>query len=320
MTPHVAEAGEGRGRVILRFSAWSPSDAAIEAALLVARAFQSEIEVLLVEDAQRANFAGFPFAVEFSLRDGRPRRVTPRTVQAEMRGGFTLLRKRLAYIADDGDVRIYEHVVRDDPIQALVSACARRGPWNMVVLGETFHTAAAATLDEIFESVSDATGVVIAGPIARSRSSVKPKLPQRQPSSAPDSRYASQRTQQKSAVPSPGPVVMALEDTERLPAMLRVARMMAKTLETTALVLLVAATHEEIDSMEAQVRLALAGSTDVELARSSLCYGDAGATVEAIRRINASFLLVQYGGIAASDGRQIRRLVDTIECPVLLVR
>ena len=53
MIAHVAAAGEDKGRVVLRLGAGVPaSDIALEAAVAVARAFQSEIESLFIEDRQ----------------------------------------------------------------------------------------------------------------------------------------------------------------------------------------------------------------------------------------------------------------------------
>ena len=77
MIAHVAEAGEGRGRVVLHLTHAAPSPVAIEAAVRVARAFQSEIESLFVEDAALLDIAAFPFACEISL-SGRQRREQPR--------------------------------------------------------------------------------------------------------------------------------------------------------------------------------------------------------------------------------------------------
>jgi hypothetical protein len=51
MIAHVAEAGENRGRVVLHIGAGRQvADIAIDAALRVALAYQSEIETLVVED------------------------------------------------------------------------------------------------------------------------------------------------------------------------------------------------------------------------------------------------------------------------------
>ena len=52
MIAHVAQAGEDRGRVVLHLRSANPSAIALEAAVRIARAFQSEIESLFVQDEQ----------------------------------------------------------------------------------------------------------------------------------------------------------------------------------------------------------------------------------------------------------------------------
>lgn len=294
MTAHVAEATEARGRVILRFSAWEPNDVAIQAAMLVANAFQSEVEILFVEDSQRVDFASFPFAKEFSLRGGAPRAVSAQAVRAEIKSAFTAARRRVAEAAAELEAHIYEHIVRDDPVQALVSACARRGPWNMIAIAETVGAPGVFSLDEVFDTVSDATGVIIAGPNARSC-----LTPDRTPT---------------------GPVVLAVEDTIHFQSMLRAGRHIASALASEIVVLLVAGTEQELAQMDSEVRLLLADEPNVRLALSGLTYGEQSAAAEAVRRQRGAFLIAQYGGVIAPRGQSLRPLIGALPCPVLLVR
>lgn len=294
MTAHVAEAAEARGRVILRFSAWAPNDVAIQAAMLVANAFQSEVEILLVEDSQRVDFASFPFAKEFSLRGGAPRAVSAQSVRAEIKSAFTAARRRVAKVANDLEVHVYEHVVRDDPVQALVSACARRGPWNMIAIAETVGAPGVFSIDEVFETVSDATGVIVAGPHARSCLNADRA--------------------------STGPVVLAVEDTIHFQGMLRAGRHIAAALGSEIVVLLVAGTEQDLAQMDSEVRLLLADEPNVRLALSGITYGEQPAAAEAVRRQRGAFLIAQFGGVIAPRGRSLRPLTSALPCPVLLVR
>ena len=294
MTAHVAAATEARGRVILRFSAWAPNDVAIQAAMLVANAFQSEVEVLFVEDSQRVDFASFPFAKEYPMRGGAPRAVSAQAVKAELKSAFTNARQRVAAAAAELEVHVYEHVVRDDPMQALVSACARRGPWNMIAIAETFGSPSTFSLDEVFDTVSDATGVIIAGPDARAC-----MTPDRVPT---------------------GPVVLAVEDTIHFQGMLRAGRHIAAALASEIVVLLVAGAEQELAQMDAEVRLLLADESNVRLALNGITYGDQSAAAEAVRRQRSAFLIAQYGGVIAPRGGSLRPLTGALPCPILLVR
>lgn len=289
MTAHVAESDEARGRVILRFSAWKPSDVAIHWAMMVAAAFHSEVEVLFVEDRERVNFAGFPFAREIPIRGGPPRSVSPRAIRAEFRRSFAEARKRIAALAQGlgEEIKVYESFVSDDPVQALVSACARRGPWNVIALAEAFGSPAPCSLDELFEAVTDATGIIVAGPNAMVRR---------------------------------GPVVLAVEDTDHLHGMLRAGDRIAAALGTGIVVLLVSGDQETLAHMEAEVRLALGETPRVEIARARATYGEIGVVAEALRRLRGSFVIAQYGGAAVPRQRGLRPLMLSLECPLLLVK
>ena len=67
MIAHVAQAGEDRGRVVLQLGSGHPSAIALEAAVRIARAFQSEIETVFVQDEQLMDCADFGFVREISL-------------------------------------------------------------------------------------------------------------------------------------------------------------------------------------------------------------------------------------------------------------
>ena len=84
MIAHVAEAGEDRGRVVLRLDpAVRPSRAALEAAVRVAQAFQSEIESLVVADQQLFEIAAFPFACQIS-RSGKVQPLSADALQRDI--------------------------------------------------------------------------------------------------------------------------------------------------------------------------------------------------------------------------------------------
>jgi len=302
MTVHVARADEGKGRVILRLSAWKPNDLAIEAAMMVASAFHSEVEVLFVEDTQRVDFAGFPFAREYSLRGGKPRTVSVRAIRAECHGAFAIARRRIAELASEADVPISEHTVRDEPVQALASACARRGPWNMIAIAETFGAPASFSIDEVFDNVSDATGIIITGPAAhRARRR--------------DNRSRGARPQTRS-----GPVVIAVEDVEHLQSMLRAGRFIAAALETEVVMLLIAGTEEAYARMDAEIRLVLADQEHVRFAQVGVTYDDQAAVAQATCQLDSGFLIAQYGGVTAPRANSLRPLMRTLPCPMLLVR
>jgi hypothetical protein len=288
MIAHVASAGEDRGRVVLRLSpSAAPSQLALEAAVRVAQAFQSEIESLCVEEQQLLELARFPFAREISLSGRQVRSISPDDIAHDMRLAAAALVRRVSEIARRADVPMRSRSVRGETIPALAAACADCGPWNVVALAEPFMPSQRDTLRQLFDSVAGTTGVVMVGPRAR-RSS--------------------------------GPIVAAVEDIDRLPGMLRAAERLAAVGSGQIEVLLIGDTAERARLMEAQARLALAGHGDVRLAAIVLARGAPAVAAEALRRLSGGFVIAQFGGLVMPADDDLSPLAAALECPLFLVR
>ena len=151
MIAHVAEAGEFRGRVVLQFASGRPSPVAIEAAIRIARAFQSEIESLFVEDTQLIELSGFPFAREISFSGRSTRTITSGDIERDIRFAFSEARRRVEAHARRAEVPLRQTIVRGEPVKALAAACAECGPWNLIALAEPFTSPACPPLGQLFE-------------------------------------------------------------------------------------------------------------------------------------------------------------------------
>ncbi len=287
MIAHVAAAEEARGRVVLRFCSGRTSDAAIRAAFRIAQAFGSEVESLYIEDRQLIELARYPFATEISLTGRRRRRLSHQQVQQDFRSVFFAARRRVTIAAREAEVPIRESYVRDEPVHALAAACAQRGPWNVVALAEPFGASSCASLRELFDTVSDTTGVVVVGPNT-SRSS--------------------------------GPVIVTVEDLDRFPAMLRAAERIAAVTGSDIVLVLFAETRQELFRIEGEVRLALGGKAGVSIGASAITHGEPAVVAEVIRRLKGGFVIAQFGGLAVPASGGLRPLVAALECPLFVVR
>ncbi|HKZ96156.1 MAG TPA: hypothetical protein VJ045_04170, partial [Hyphomicrobiaceae bacterium] len=168
MIAHVAEAGEERGRVVLRLGpTGSMSDIALEAAVRVAQAFQSEIESLFIEDQRLFDLASFPFAREVSLSGRQTRAISAEDIARELRALSAALNRKVAETARRAEVPVRFRTIRDEPVHALAAACTESGPWNVVALAEPLTSGGAGYLAELFAAVEGATGFVLVGPAAR---------------------------------------------------------------------------------------------------------------------------------------------------------
>jgi len=195
MIGHVASSGEARGRVVLRLSCGAPaSEAAFEAAARIAQAFGSDIEGLFIEDLQLIDLTGYSFTREVAFNGRASRDLSIAALEEEFSSAFRAVQRRMQAVAKKYQARAYATRVRDEPLTALARACARAGPWNVIVMEEPLNARSGMALSDILFTVRDATGVVIIGPRSRR---------------------------------SRGPVVVVVEEPDRLISMMRTAERLA---------------------------------------------------------------------------------------------
>ena len=288
MIAHVAEAGEGKGRVVLQLTPSAPSPVAIAAAVRVARAFQSEIESLFVEDATLFDIAALPFTREISLSGRQRRELSPELLARQMRAAASAVSKRLVELARHAEVPLQVTVVRNEPVAALAQACARRGPWNVVALADPLAAARSGVLDRVFASVPDTTGLIVVGPMAKR---------------------------------SDGRMVAIVEDIADFDAVVRTARRLhAETMNDRLTLLLVSDSDEEAQRMDEQARLAIGADETIEIVRARVEPNAPGVAAELIRRLRAGFIIGRFGGLIVPRHGDLRQLAAVLECPLFLIR
>lgn len=288
MIAHVASAGEDKGRVVLRLCpSAEPSRVALEAAIRVAQAFQSEIESLFVEESQLYELACFPFAREVSLSGRASRALNLADMEHEMRMVAGAMQRMVENLARRAEVPVRRRVVRAAPIDALARACAECGPWNVVALAEAFQPGCAPQLQALFDAVAGATGIVLAGPKAK-------------------------RTT--------GPVITVVEEADRLSGMLRAAERIAAVTGGAIHLLTIADTVEHGQLLESQARLVVAAQSEIKLHTAIVRKGAEAEIAETLRRLHSGFVLAQFGGLVVPAEGDLKPLAAALECPLFLVR
>lgn len=287
MIAHVAAAGEERGRVVV----WLPtagrtSSPAIEAAMQLAHAFGSEVESLYVEDKQLFDLAQFPFARQLASGEGW-RSIAAPDLEHELRFVGAALQRQVAEAAKRSAIPCRARTMRGDPLSALASACAEKGPWNVVAIAEPFAAADDRRLREVFAHVSDTTGVLVAGTAARGSS---------------------------------GPVVAAVEHFERLEPLLKAAERLARAAQSGVRLMLVGNRPSDLSDLEGRARLLFGESGGPALEAVLAARGDVNAIAAAVRRHKAGLVLAQYGGLVVSGEDAPRSLAAALPCPLLVVR
>ncbi len=284
MIAHVAEAGESKGRVVLQFCSNSPSPIALEAAVRIAQAYNSEVESLFIEDQNLLHLASFPFAREVSFA-GKARQISVDSLEREMRQAFRGLYHRIERLAGAAEVPVTRRIVRDDPIQALQAACTDCGPWNLVALADPFSASSFASLARLFERVTDATGLLLVGPAARR---------------------------------SGGRIVIMSDAGDDLANLMRVARRLAAIDNADIRLALVSDNESGLRELEAHARLVLAEDEGLQITTAVLASGHEAGT-EILRRLVPGFVITRFGGLLVPIDSNLRSL-STLECPLLLVR
>ncbi len=287
MIAHVAEASEERGRVVVRTTSARASDIALQAAVRIAQAFQSQIESLYVEDTELIALTRFPFVREIDTRGTGVRQITQEDVVRDLRCQFVGLHRRLLTLADMAQVLVHERTVRDEPLRALSVTCADCGPWNLVVLAEPFSASSGDEIQLLLDSVLDATGLVLVGP------------------------RASRTT---------GPVVLALEDIEALPGMLRAGTRLIDGTDTPLVIAVVAPDSDTATWIESHARLTLAEGSEVRILILPASHASPASVAEALRKLQPGFLIARFGGLAVPAGEDLSPLAAALECPLLLSR
>ena len=287
MIAHVAETGENHGRVVLQMGSARPSAVALEAAVRIARAFQSEIESIFVEDRQLFDCAGYAFVREVSLTGRQSRAVSAAEMTRDLRLAAQAARRQLEALARRAEVPLRSRVVRDEPLRALSIACAESGPWNVVALAEPFAGSNAHLLKQLLLEISGATGLVVVGPKARRVT---------------------------------GPAVIAVEDVEHMPGLLKAAERLAAVDGAMITALLVATDEERLAQMEGQARLLVRAREDVRIETAAAARGVSGVVAEALRRLQGGIVICEYGGLVVPDEGDLKPLASVLECPLFLVR
>lgn len=284
---HVAEAGEAKGRVIVHLCSGTASPIALDAAVWLARAFQSEIEGLFVEQLQLIELVQSPLAREVPLSGRGPRTPSLALVERELRIASAAFHAEVTARAKAADVAVHARIVRDDPVNALSAVCAACGPWNAVALAEPFTAPACPSLKDLLESVPDATGLLVVGP---------------------------------NAARTDGPIVIALEYVEMLPAMINAAEKLAAVDEREVALCLVGADEVALMELDNAVRYLLHEHPGVSLAGSSITFGAEAAAAEALRRMRPGLIVARFGGMLMPGSGDLRPLAASLECPLLLLR
>jgi hypothetical protein len=293
MITHVARADEQRGRVVLWLGASGGlQDTAVDAALRLAQAFESEVESLFIADHQLFDLAGLPFAREISLSGRSSRALSSDALTRDMNYHASAQQRHVLARARAADVKVQARVVRAEPVSALAEACALNGPWNVVTVGSpvarsTDTSSGAPSLTELFDGILATTGIVVAGTKAHRTS---------------------------------GPVIAVVEELERVAPMMRAAERIASAAGGDARIWLLNHDRDQQDWLEGQIRLALGPNPAISLDVIDMTVHDREDVAARLRRAQAGFVIARFGGQLTPTEADVAPFADLLDGPLFLVR
>ncbi len=157
-----SEAAGWATSVVIHVRAGRPSDAALAAAIAVARSLEVDVRGHYVEDEGLLSLAALPCAREVTIGGRRPAVMTFARLETDMNLASTALRRDLLRRAAEAGVPMQCDVVRGDPDQALAGVCARHA---LIALTEPYGLAETALLPRL-HSEGQVSAVLVCGPHA----------------------------------------------------------------------------------------------------------------------------------------------------------
>lgn len=262
---------------------------ALQAAVDAARALERRLSSVFIESSELMSLASLACAREVSLAGRQVSALTPERIEADMRLAAASAHRELLALAQIAGIELDFVVVRDDPATAMERPIE---PGALLALGEPFNAAEAARLSHLLNEVDEIAGAVITGPRAHRRF---------------------------------GPVIVAVEEANRLPSLLRLAERLRSDAQSELVLILIGDTRERIEALRQAVAQLPRADTPVTLAhalisRAAAGRGSAGMLAEAVIRYQGAFAIAHLGRLIRAREAELKMLAQTLECPLLLLK
>lgn len=283
MITHVAEASENSGRIVLHMGP-DMSPVLLQAALLLARGFRSEVEGFYTESRALFDVAALSFTREISLSGAIKGPLDVVTLEPRVARGTAANLRYARSVANAAGIGFSARLSSEDATRLLADACAQRGPWNVVAIGEPVAHRNMGHLRDMFDAIWGTTGIVVAS---------------------------------RSAKRTSGPVVVVVEDIERFSPLLRTAETIASVTGERIEVVLAGTSAVEVMDLDEQIRLIL-GEDSQRLPMTTVAQGGIAAIADAVR--DAGFIIARFDGVAMPSEGEHSLLSENLDGPILLVR
>jgi hypothetical protein len=284
MTADTSTGAGSPARVVLHIETGPSSPVALKAAVGIARALRSEIELLFVENQELLDLAELPFAREIS-RTGRSRAIDSAAIQRDMEALAQAVLRDVERMASAAEVAFHSHVVRAHPLEALARFCQECDAEHFIALGEPLGGHSLTKLRRLFAVSQAARGLVVVGPRGH--------------------RVA-------------GPVAIVIEAEAAIDDLLATASRLMPAIGPSIIAVVLGRPDGTLAGLEQAVRRKITRRPDVRIVAAAASTG--AEAIEVLRRLEAGLVISRFGDIATGSEEALSALAAALECPLLLVR
>lgn len=276
-------------KIVLRLRSAAPSRLALEAAVNAARALDKRLSGVFLESRELMSVAALSCVREVTLTGRAGGELTRERLEHDLMLAKASVHRELRELARLAGVELDFAIVEGDADEAIA------GPFEagtLIASGEPLSATEAARLSHILNEVDEVAGVLITGPRAqRSR----------------------------------GPIVVAVEEAERILPLLSTAERLRLDHHPGIVLLLVADTRERIEALHKAAERILHPALPVTFAhalisRAAAGRGSAGILAEAVIRFGSGFAIAHLGRLIRAREQELKTLARTLECPLLLLK
>lgn len=272
------------GRVVLHVEPGPSSPLALRAAVGIARALRSEIELLLVENQELLDLAELPFAREIS-HAGRSRAIDSAAMRRDIEAFAQSVFRDVEQLTRIAEVALHSRVVRARPLEALARFCEECGQEHFIALGEPFGAHSLAKLRRLFAISEAAQGLVVVGPRGNRVS---------------------------------GPVVILIEDEAAVEGLLAIASRLMPAIGSSIVAMVLDRSAATLERLEQAMRRHIVRRPDVRVVTAAVA--TPAEAIEIVRKLEAGLVISRFGGFATGSDEAFSALAAALECPLLLLR
>ena len=272
------------GRVVIELRSGTPNAVAMQEALHMASAFGSELEGLFISDAELDHIAGLSVARSISASGRKIVNQISTDLAREIFLSSQSMRRQFDQLASRADLKHQFKTVRDQPIHAMLRACAQDNTGSILVLSETLALGHIAEIHELLKGATTLQAILLVGPGAERRA---------------------------------GPVVIVPEKTASVPDMLMAAEVLAKK-DQKIIIFLSDEDAGELSRRSEKLHKTLQPGNRLNILTALLPDEQPAVMTEAIRRLRGGLVIAEYGGRLMPCRENLVTLATALECPLMI--